>query len=160
VIAAASVVIGAGFTLLALAHTALLLAAAVTAWSLGEIAQWPVAAAYTTSLAPPGMTGRYAGARSFCNGLALLLAPLAGTALYHLNPAVLWAACGAAGICAAAIITFPRDPAARAAHAERASALTAAANRGPSDRAAPHPASGANPSRGLVPHPSGKPIGR
>lgn len=170
VIAAASVIIGAGFTLLALAHTALLLAAAVTAWSLGEIAQWPVAAAYTTSLAPPGMTGRYAGARSFCYGLALLLAPLAGTALYHLNPTLLWAACGAAGICAAAIITprrpgwrrrrLPGAPAARAAHAERASAWTAAANRRPSDSRPRPPASRANPSRGLVPHPSGKPTGR
>ena len=60
VIAGASVVIGAGFTLLAVAHTAVLLAAAVTVWSLGELAQWPVAAAYTTRLAPPGMTGRYA----------------------------------------------------------------------------------------------------
>jgi hypothetical protein len=53
------------------------------------------------------MTGRYAGARSFCYGLALLLAPLAGAALYDLNPAVLWAACGTAGICAAAVITRP-----------------------------------------------------
>src|SRR6266487_2310849 len=88
----------------ALAHTTLLLAAAVTVWSLGELAQWPVAA-YTTSLAPPGMTGRYAGARSLCYGLALLLAPLAGTALYNLSPAALWGACAAAGICAAAVIT-------------------------------------------------------
>ena len=55
VIAGASVVIGAGFTLLAVAHTAVLLAAAVTVWSLGQLAQWPVAAAYTTRLAPPGM---------------------------------------------------------------------------------------------------------
>jgi aryl-alcohol dehydrogenase-like predicted oxidoreductase/predicted MFS family arabinose efflux permease len=105
VIAVASVVIGAGFTLLAVVHTAVLLAAAVTVWSLGELTQWPVAAAYTTRLAPPGMTGRYAGARSFCYGLALLLAPLAGTALYGLSPAALWPACGAAGICAAAVIT-------------------------------------------------------
>jgi MFS family permease len=122
VIAATSVIIGAGFTLLALAHTAVLLAAAVTAWSLGEIAQWPVAAAYTTSLAPPGMTSRYAGARSFCYGLALLLAPLAGATLYKLNPAMLWAACGAAGIIAAAIITPAGVLSARAAHAQRGSA--------------------------------------
>jgi MFS family permease len=105
VIAAASVIIGAGFTLLILARTPVLLAAAVTVWSVGELAQWPVAAAYTTRLAPPGMTGRYAGARSFCYGLALLLAPLAGTALYNLSPAALWASCGAAGLCAAAIMT-------------------------------------------------------
>ena len=105
VIAATSVLIGAGFGLLTLAHSAILLAAAVTAWSLGELAQWPVAAAYTTRLAPPGMTGRYAGARSLCYGTALLLAPLAGTALYRLSPTLLWGTCATAGICAAAVIT-------------------------------------------------------
>lgn len=104
VIAVTSVSIGAGFGLFALAHTATLLAVAVTVWSLGELAQWPVAAAYTTSLAPPGMTGRYAGARSLCYGTALLLAPLAGTALYHLSPVLLWCACAALGVCAAAVI--------------------------------------------------------
>jgi hypothetical protein len=142
VIAAASVIIGAGFALLILARTPVLLAAAVTVWSLGELAQWPVAAAYTTRLAPSGMTGRYAGARSFCYGLALLLAPLAGTALYNLNPAALWASCGAAGLCAAAIMT--RRPGLRRAaapgalpppgqrHPERASASPAAEHRSPS----------------------------
>jgi MFS family permease len=107
VIAATSVLIGAGFGLLVLARTSMLLVVAVTVWSLGELAQWPVAAAYTTSLAPPGMTGRYAGTRSLCYGTALLLAPLAGAALYNLSPAVLWGACAAAGICAAAVIAPP-----------------------------------------------------
>jgi hypothetical protein len=79
VIGATGVIMGGGgFALLAFAHTSLLLAAAVTAWSLGELVQWLVAA-YTTSLAPPGMTARYADARSLCYGIALLLAPLAGT---------------------------------------------------------------------------------
>jgi MFS family permease len=105
VIGTTSVIIGAGFGLLALAHTAALLAAAVIVWSLGELAQWPVAAAYTISLAPPCMTGRYAGARSLCYGTALLLAPLAGAALYHLGPVLLWVACGGVGICAATVIT-------------------------------------------------------
>lgn len=104
VIAATSVLAGAGFGLLVLGHTVVLLAAAVTVWSLGELAQWPVAAAYTTALAPPGRTGAYAGARSLCYGTALLLAPLAGTAVYRLSPALLWIACAAAGLCAAAVI--------------------------------------------------------
>jgi len=107
VIAATSVIIGMGFGLLALAHTAALLAAAVTIWSLGELAQWPVAAAYVTSLAPPGMIGRYAGARSLCYGAALLLAPLAGTTLYDLNPALFWSACGAAAMLAAVVMAPP-----------------------------------------------------
>jgi MFS family permease len=110
VIGVTSVVVGAGFTLLALAHTSALLAVAVAVWSLGELAQWPVAAAYTTSLAPPGMTGRYAGTRSLCYGLALLLAPLAGTALFAASPAMLWGACGIAGICAAVIARLPCRP--------------------------------------------------
>ncbi|MBO0808795.1 MAG: MFS transporter [Actinobacteria bacterium] len=112
VIAATSVVIGAGFGLLILARTPALLAVAVTVWSLGELAQWPVAAAYTTSLAPPAMIGRYAGTRSLSYGTALLLAPLAGTALYSLSPSLLWVACAAAGILAAVIIT-PRRRARR-----------------------------------------------
>ena len=107
VIAATSLVIGAGFALLALARTPLLLAASVLVWTLGELAQWPVAAAYTTSLAPPGMNGRYAGARSMCYGTALLLAPLAGTVLYNTGPGALWGTCAAAGVCAAAVI-IPR----------------------------------------------------
>lgn len=105
VIAATSVVIGAGFGLLILARTPALLAVAVTVWSLGELVQWPVAAAYTTSLAPAAMIGRYAGTRSLSYGTALLLAPLAGTALYGLSPSLLWGACAAAGILAAVIIT-------------------------------------------------------
>ena len=104
VIAATSIVVGAGFGLLSFAHTAVLLAVAVTVWSLGELTQWPVAAAFTTSLAPPGMTARYAGARSLCYGTALLLAPLAGTSLYRVSPGVLWAGCAAAGISAAAVM--------------------------------------------------------
>ncbi len=172
VIATACVIIGAGFALLALAHTAVLLAAAVTVWSVGELAQWPVAAAYTTRLAPPGMTGRYAGARSFCYGLALLLAPLGGTALYNLNPAVLWAACGAAGICAAAITTprparlAPRRrlgarPPPGQRHAERASARPLAEHRKPQPQPGPRsrPAVLAH-NAALVPHPSAKPARR
>ena len=104
VMAATSLVAGAGFALLTIAHTALLLVLAAAVWSLGELAHWPVAAAYTTSLAPPGRTGRYAGARSLCFGTALLLAPLAGTALFNVSPAALWGACAAAGACAAVII--------------------------------------------------------
>ena len=120
VIAAASMMIGAGFGLLVLARTSMLLVMAVTVWSLGELAQWPVAAAYATSLAPPGMTGRYAGARSLCYGTALLLAPLAGTALYSLSPALLWGGCAVAGICAAAVITpLPALPRPRSRHPKR-----------------------------------------
>jgi MFS family permease len=109
VIAVTSNVIGTGFALLALAHTTLLLAGAVAVWSLGELTQWPVAAAYTINLAPAGLTGRYAGTRSLAYGLALLVAPLVGTALYSLDPAALWLACAAAGGVTAAIMTWPRD---------------------------------------------------
>jgi MFS family permease len=105
VIAVTSLLVGAGFGLFILGRSGWLLAVAVTVWSLGELAQWPVAAAYTTALAPPGRTGAYAGARSLCYGTALLLAPLAGTALFRLSPALLWGACAAVGLCAAAVIT-------------------------------------------------------
>jgi MFS family permease len=107
VIAVSSLVVGAGFALFSVAHAMPALAGAVAVWSLGELVQWPVAATYTTSLAPPGMTGRYAGTRSTAYGLALLVAPLAGTALYRLDPVVLWLACAAVGAVAAVITTWP-----------------------------------------------------
>jgi MFS family permease len=109
VISLTSIVTGGGFALLALGHGAAVLALAVIVWSLGELTQWPVAAAYTTSLAPAGLTGRYAGTRSLAYGAALLAAPLAGTALYHLNPATLWTGCLTIGILAAlTMIPGPR----------------------------------------------------
>lgn len=104
VIAFTSVLTGAGFAMIAVAHSIVVLVAAVTVWSLGELVQWPVAADHTLQLAPPGLSGRYAGARSFCYGVALLVAPLAGTALYQLHPTILWMSCGVAGIVAAVII--------------------------------------------------------
>jgi hypothetical protein len=45
--------------------------------------------------------------------LALLLAPLAGTALFTANPALLCSACCVAGICAAAITRLPQRPVTR-----------------------------------------------
>lgn len=170
VIAVTSVITGAGFGLLALAHTAALLALAVTVWSLGELAQWPVAAAYTTSLAAPGMTGHYAGARSLCYGTALLLAPLAGTALYHLSPALLWSACVAVGICAAAVITpAPAGLQLQARplrHSRRPSSPRAAQTKPglPGHRLRTGPRGTADgpaiPERGIRPHPSGTPARR
>ena len=169
VIAATSVLVGAGFALLALGHTVLLLAAAVTVWSLGELAQWPVAAAYTTALAPPGRTGAYAGARSLCYGTALLLAPLVGTALYRLSPALLWSACGAAGLCAAAVITRPpallqlrgrplgRSRRPGSVRGTGTSMTRPGASQGPPAGRRDRPSSQTIPSRGLVPHPSGTP---
>jgi MFS family permease len=170
VIAITSVIIGAGFGLLALAHTAALLAVAVTVWSLGELAQWPVAAAYTTSLAPPGMTGRYAGARSLCYGTALLLAPLAGAALYQMSPALLWGACAAVGICAAAVITpvpaslrLQARPLRHSRHPSSArAAQTSLTCPGTTIHTRPRGTadSPAIPQRGVRPHPSGIPARR
>lgn len=113
VMAATSVIVGAGFGLVAAVHSMAMLAVTVVVWSLGELIQWPVAAAYTIALAPPGMTGRYAGTRSVCYGVALLLAPLAGTALYHVAPALLWSACAATGLIGAAVMLPPPTSSAR-----------------------------------------------
>lgn len=138
VIAATSVLIGAGFGLLILGRTSTLLVLAVIIWSLGELTQWPVAAAYTTSLAPPGMIGRYAGTRSLCYGTALLLAPLAGTALYSLSPALLWVGCAAAGICAAALIG-PRPVSSPPARPGPGARRTSGRPAGAGPRHDPHP---------------------
>lgn len=117
VIAVTSIVVGAGFGLLAVAHTPAVLVVAVAVWSLGELVQWPVAASYTTGLAPQGLVGRYAGTRSFAYGAGLLLAPLAGVAIYNIDPAVLWIGCAITGVVAAAAMT-PRPAAPRRVDAD------------------------------------------
>jgi MFS family permease len=145
VIAVTSAVIGGGFALMSVADTPALMAVSVVVWSVGELAQWPVAASYTTRLAPAGATGRYAGARSFAYGSALLLAPLAGTAAYRASPTILWLACAGVGLVAAVVMSgrpprprpplAPRDPVpsppTTADHTSRraATALTIRANR-------------------------------
>jgi MFS family permease len=106
VIAASSVIVGAGFGLVGLGGGVAVLAAATLVWSLGELVQWPVAASYLTDLAPPHHLGRYAGLRSLAYGTAMLIAPSGGTTLYRHDPRLVWWLSVAVGL-AAAVTLLP-----------------------------------------------------
>ena len=94
VIAAGIALIGLGFGLHALAHTAMGFAVGVVLWSLGEIAVLPTSNAVVADLARPEFRGRYQGAFGLAWGSAAFLAPLIGTAVFqHAGRTVLWTAC-------------------------------------------------------------------
>lgn len=89
----AAVLVAVGFGLVALADRMPLLVLCVVVWTFGDLMQWPVSAAYVARIAPAGLVGRYAGARSLVYGLAATLAPTLGTALYGVDPTVVWPVC-------------------------------------------------------------------
>jgi len=109
VIAAGMLVVGLGFGLTALAHTAPALMFTVLIWTLGEILGAPVASAYVADIAPPHLRGRYLGAWGLTWGLAAVLAPAVGTRLYAWSPAGFWSCCAALGALAAALVFAGRE---------------------------------------------------
>jgi predicted MFS family arabinose efflux permease len=107
VIAFGSVLLGAGFGATALVTSTPALAATVVVWTLGEIVSAPISSAYMADLSPPHMRGRYAGAWGMTYGLALIVGPALGTAVYAASPDILWAGCAGLGAVAAALILSP-----------------------------------------------------
>jgi MFS family permease len=105
VIGFSSLLAGSGFGILALGGSAPLLIVSVLVWSGSELVGWPVARAWVTEHAPAGLVGRYAGAQSLAFGLAFMLAPLAGTALYAVSPRLLWLTCFTGGLLGAALLS-------------------------------------------------------
>ncbi len=63
-------------------HLGAALAATVVVWTLGEIVAAPISTAYVADISPPHMRGRYAGAWGMTYGLALIIGPALGTAVY------------------------------------------------------------------------------
>jgi MFS family permease len=106
VMAVGYLLIGAGFSLNTLAHSASMLVACVVIFTVGEMVAMPVAAAYIANLAPPHLRGRYMGAYALTWSAGLVCAPQLGLRLFGIAPAALWLTCGALSLLAAAII-FP-----------------------------------------------------
>jgi MFS family permease len=104
VIALGSALTGLGFALTAWATDVPLLAVTVVVWTLGEIVSAPSSQAYVADLAPPHLRGRYQGAWGLTFGLALILAPVIGTAVFAVSPTVLWLSCGVLGLVAALLV--------------------------------------------------------
>lgn len=104
VIAVGFLLTGIGFALTAWAEDVPLLALTVVIWTVGEIASMPVAQTYVADLAPPHLRGRYQGAWGLTFGLALVLAPVVGTAAYAASSTGLWLSCGALGVVSALLV--------------------------------------------------------
>ncbi len=96
--------LGLGFGLTGLAVSVPLLALAVVVWTLGEISFMPVAGAYVADVAPVQLRGRYQGVWGSSFGVAFVLGPAIGTAVYSLGPSLLWSGCAALGALAATLV--------------------------------------------------------
>jgi MFS family permease len=124
-----SLLVGLGFALNAIANDLPELALTVLIWTLGEIVYAPVASAYVADLAPEHLRGRYQGAWGLTWGLAFVLAPGLGAAIFAWSPDGLWLTCGLLGLVAALLLLEARP---RRAH--RASAPLAAPSPQSPDR--------------------------
>jgi MFS family permease len=98
----ASGLTGLGFGLHALGANPWLATLAVGVWTLGEIAQSPVASTVVADLAPTEQRGTYQGAYYMLWALSSCLAPALGSwVLGHHGPYALWGGCLALGLFAA-----------------------------------------------------------
>jgi predicted MFS family arabinose efflux permease len=70
---------GLGFGLTALAHSALQYTLTVVVWTLGEIGVVPIAATVVAALAPPAFRGTYQGAYSIAWAISWIVGPIVGT---------------------------------------------------------------------------------
>ena len=102
-IAAGLLLQGAGFALVAAAHSFATLAGTVGVWTLGEIVTSSVSMAYVASLAPASLHGRYQGSRGLAWGVASVLGPTGGALLFGWSRSGLWLLCGATSAVAAAL---------------------------------------------------------
>jgi len=99
VLAAAGLVIGAGWGLNAVARSALGYGAAILVWTLGEVVTSPTAAAVVAELAPPELRGRYQGAYGMSWALAAFAGPGVGAfVLGRFGAAALWLGCFGVGV--------------------------------------------------------------
>jgi len=92
--AVGAALVGLGFGLNAIVHTAPLYALAVLVWTIGEMGVLPVGNAVVADLAPLEVRGRFQGAYGSAFGLAVCVAPGFGmTLLERLGSRGLWLVC-------------------------------------------------------------------
>ncbi|GLV60776.1 MFS transporter [Dictyobacter sp. S3.2.2.5] len=103
-IALGFLLIALGFGLTGFAPTVPLLAFTVILWTLGEMVQGPIAAAYVADLSPAHIQGRYQGAAGMSWSIGLVLAPLLGTIIYSWNATLFWPLCGLLAMLAALLV--------------------------------------------------------
>jgi MFS family permease len=99
VLALATLIVGAGFGLVAFAGSAWFYALTVVIWTLGEMLQSPSNSALVAELSPAALRGRYQGVSSLSWSAGAALAPIVGGFVQeHLGDPVLWL--GAFAVCA------------------------------------------------------------
>jgi len=102
-VALGALLVGAGFVSLSVADTLPALVLMVVLWTLGEIVESPASSAFVADRAPEHVRGRYQGAFGSMFAIAAVVGPLLGSALYDVNPDVLWFACGVVGAASAGL---------------------------------------------------------
>jgi MFS family permease len=103
-LAVGSILVGLGFALNAWAESLAALAFTVLIWTIGEIVYAPVASAYVADVAPVHLRGRYQGAWGLTWGIAFMLGPGIGAALFAWNGDAFWLFCGLLGLLSAALL--------------------------------------------------------
>src|SRR5258707_12615079 len=94
VLACAALLVGLGFGLTALMTTVPGFAAAITVWTLGEIAMAGIGPAVAADAAPERLRGAYQGLYQMGGGAAALFAPIFGSQIMgRAGASTLWASC-------------------------------------------------------------------
>lgn len=112
VMALGAVVLGGGYALTGLVGTSVpLLLATVVVWTVGEMLGSPTGWAYMSSLAPPDLRGRYAGALGLAWSLAFTVGPVLGSTALDAGHGTLWVGSAALAVVAGGLfLTLPPRP--------------------------------------------------
>ncbi len=94
---------GVAFWFVGSARTLPMLTGVVVVWTIGEMVESPVAAAFVADRAPENLRGRYQAAFGTMFALAAIVGPIAGTTLFHARQGAVWGACGVLGVVGAVL---------------------------------------------------------
>jgi MFS family permease len=103
VLAGSSALIGIGYSVLLLGHSAWIYGASIVVWTLGEIGNTPTSFAIVARISPEHLRGRYLGLYQVAWTGSLVVAPLiGGWVIDTWGTAPLWIGCLIVGVAAAA----------------------------------------------------------
>jgi len=110
-LAASTAVVGVGLASSILAHSTVGYAFSIAVWTVGEVGTAGVLSSVITDLAPPALRGRYAGVQGSSWGVARLVAPAIGLAVFNaFGPTWLFVGCGVDGLLVALGYLFMTGP--------------------------------------------------
>ncbi len=98
-LAVSTAIVGLGVASSAFSHSTLGYAFSIVVWTVGEVGTAGVLSSVITDLAPRAFRGRYAGIQGSSSGIARLIAPAVGLAVFYaFGPGWLFAGCGIDGL--------------------------------------------------------------